>query len=277
MSNLGKRLLTAVIVIPVLILFFWLGGLWFLGLVEVVILLGMMEFYGMLGAKGIKAQKVLGMVGGLGIGLGAYLGELFYMVLIFSVFLFLILGFQLFHRDIKVAISTVSGTILGMVYVGWLVSHIILLRNWEGRTGRVDLGLFFVILVIAVTFLSDAGAFFIGRKWGRHKMSPEISPKKSWEGAVGAVVFGVVGGMICKIVFDQWIISTGLSFWHCGILGLILVISAIVGDVVESLFKRDAGVKDSGVIIPGHGGILDRLDSIVFTVPIAYYYLKIIF
>lgn len=243
-----------------------------------MIFLGMMEFYRMLEAKGIKAQKVLGVIGGVGLGLGAYFGELVYMLLGFTFFSLLVLGFQLFHKDIKVAISTVSGTVLGMVYVGFFLSHIILLRNWEGRAGGVDLGLFLVILVIAITFLSDAGAFFIGRKWGMHKMSPIISPKKSWEGAVGAVVFGALGGMICKIVFDKWIIEngTGLGFWHCGILGLVLVISAIVGDVVESLFKRDAGVKDSGVIIPGHGGILDRLDSIVFTVPITYYYLKII-
>ncbi len=276
MTNLQKRLLTAGIVIPVLILFFWLGGIWFLLLVELVIFLGMGEFYRMAEARQLFAQRVAGTIFALVLGLISFWGKPEYLLLSLVGFILLVCSFQLFYQELRLALITTGTTLLGVLYVGLLLSHIVLLRNWEGRAGRTDLGLFFIILVIAVTFLSDAGAFFVGRKWGKHQLSPKISPKKSWEGALGAIVFGTLGAVLAKLIFDRWILATSLEWRHCFILGPVLVVSAILGDLVESLFKRDAGIKDSGTIIPGHGGILDRLDSIVFTVPVAYYYLKFI-
>ena len=276
MTNLQQRLTTAGVVIPVLLVFFWLGGYWFFGVVELVILLGMFEFFNMLAAKGIPAQKILGTIGALCLGACAFFGRTDLMLATMVMFSLAILAAQLSGKDLKTAIYASSGAILGIVYVSFFLSHIMLLRNWEGRNGRVDLGLFFIVLVIAVTFLNDAGAFFIGRKWGTHKMSPVISPKKSWEGVGGAIIFGTGGAALPKAVFDKWILPTNLAWHHCLVLGALLVGAAIVGDLVESLFKRDSGIKDSGAIVPGHGGILDRLDSIVFTVPVCYYYLKFI-
>ncbi len=279
MTNLQKRLLTAGIAIPILVLFFWLGGIWFLALVELVIFLGMGEFYRMVQARQLFSQRVAGTVFALLLGVCAYLGEPIYILSALVIFSLLIFSIQLSYQDLRLALITCASTILGVIYVGLLLSHIILLRNWEGRSGGTDLGLFFIIYVIAITFLSDAGAFFVGRKFGKHQMTPRISPKKSWEGAFGAVLFGVAGAILCKLIFDRWIPSAStesFKWLHCIVLAPILVVSAILGDLVESLFKRDAGIKDSGTIIPGHGGILDRLDSIVFTVPVAYYYLKLI-
>ena len=276
MTNLQQRLLTAGLVIPVLLVFFWLGGIYFLVLLEIVILLGMLEFCKMVEAKGIPAMRILATAGALLLGICAFFSKLELILLVVTIFSLAILAAQLFGKDLKTAITGSSASILGMIYVGLLLSHLVLLRNWESTRGRTDLGLFFIVLVIAVTFLNDAGAFFIGRKWGTHKMTPVISPKKSWEGVGGAIVFGVAGAAACKAVFDKWIVQTGLAWHHCLILGAILVAAAVLGDLVESLFKRDAGIKDSGTIIPGHGGILDRLDSIVFTVPVCFYYLKFI-
>jgi len=277
MTDTQKRFATAGVVIPILLVFFWLGGLWFFGLAEVVILIGMLEFYRMVEAKGLKAQKILGTVFALLLGILFYLKVDEFLVLFTMVLLILlVLARQLFVKDIPGTLTTTGLTVFGVFYVGFLLSHIILLRNWSGREGRVDLGFFFIVLVIAITFLSDAGGFLIGRKWGKHKMTPGISPKKSWEGAGGSVVFGVAGAILTKMVFDQWILVSKIPFFHCAVLGILLVIAAMIGDVVESLFKRDAGIKDSGTIVPGHGGLLDRLDSIVFTVPVCYYYLKLI-
>jgi len=276
MSNLEQRLLTAVIVIPILLFLFWLGGLWVFFLIELVILLGMIEFSRMLQAKEIPVQRELSTAAALLLGVCAYFGKFDLMVLTLTLSAIVILAAQLSGKNLKKAIYATSGSMLGVIYVGLLMSHAILLRNWEGRAGRVDAGLFFIIFLIAVTFLNDAGAFFIGRKWGTHKMTPVISPKKSWEGVGGAFVFGVAGAVAVKLIFDRWIIDVGLPWAHCIILGAVLVGVAILGDLVESLFKRDAGIKDAGAIVPGHGGLLDRLDALVFTLPVCFYYLKFI-
>jgi phosphatidate cytidylyltransferase len=277
MTDTQKRFATAGVVIPILLVFFWLGGWWFFGLLEFVVLIGMTEFYRMAGAKGIKTQKIIGTIFGLALpALFFFEVDPFIILLALVLLILIVLGRQLFQDQIPGALNSVALTILGVLYVSFLLSHLLLLRNFVGRQGRVDLGLFFIVLVIAITFLSDAGGFLIGRTWGKHKMSPKVSPKKSWEGAGGSVVFGIGGAIGTKLVFDKWILATNLPLHHAAILGLILVIAAMFGDVVESLFKRDAGIKDSGTIVPGHGGILDRLDSIVFTVPICYYYLRLI-
>ena len=276
MSNLQQRLLTAGIVIPILLVLFYLGGLWFLGLAEVVILIGMLEFCRMVKAKGFPAHTILGTIAALSLGVAAYFTRLDLIVMILTLAGLAILAAQLSSKDLKTAIISTSATMMGVIYVGFFLCHIVLLRNWDGTKGRVDIGLFLIVLTIAITFLNDAGAFFIGRKWGKHKMTPVISPKKSWEGVGGAIVFGIAGSALTKLVFDKWILTTNLAWSHCIILGALLVCAAIVGDLVESLFKRDAGIKDSGTIVPGHGGILDRLDSIVFTVPVCYYYIKFI-
>jgi phosphatidate cytidylyltransferase len=275
MSNLSKRLLTAAIVIPVLILLFYLGGLWFFALIEIVIYIGVAEYYRMIETKGLLPQRWVGTIAALGLGLIAFFGTDLYTALFMTVAVLAILSFQLTRLDIQSAITGSAATVTGVVYVGWLLSHAILLRNWPLEPGSPDLGFFFVILVIATTFLADAGAFFAGRYLGRHKLWPRISPGKTWEGAAGGVVVGTLGTVATKLVFDAWIFETGMPVIHCLILGVILCVVSIFGDLTESMLKRDAGIKDSGTIVPGHGGILDRLDSLLFTIPTTYYYLKI--
>jgi len=274
LSNLQQRLLTAAIVVPILVLLFWLGGLWFLALVLVVIFLGMSEFYRMIEAKGLLPQRWVGTIAALGLGLIAFFGNPSLAALFFTATILACLAFQLTRLDLASAITGSAATLMGVVYVGWLLSHFILMRNWPMPEPGVDLGFFLVILTIATTFLADAGAYFAGRAWGRHKLIPRISPGKTWEGAAGGVVVGSAGLLLTKLVFDHWIFATHFPFYHAFILGPLLVVVSIFGDLAESMLKRDAGVKDSGVIVPGHGGILDRLDSILFTVPTAYYYLQ---
>jgi phosphatidate cytidylyltransferase len=275
LSNLQQRLLTAAVAVPLLILLFWAGGLWFLALVLFVILVGMSEFYHLVEAKGLRPQRVIGTVAALGLGLNAFYGNPNYAALILTAAVLACLAFQLFRLDLATAITGSATTIMGVIYVGWLLSHFVLLRNWPDPSGGHDFGFFLVILVIATTFLADAGAYFAGSALGKHKLWPRISPSKTWEGAVGGVVVGSLGLLATKLVFDRWIFPTGFPWYHALILGPLLVVVSIFGDLAESMLKRDAGIKDSGTIVPGHGGILDRLDSILFVVPTAYYYLLV--
>ena len=273
LSNLQQRLLTAAVAVPLLILIFWAGGLWFLALVLFVIFVGMSEFYHLIQAKGLQPQWVIGILAALGLGLNAFYGHPSSAALILTATMLACLAFQLFRLDLTTAITGSATTILGVIYVGWLLSHFVLLRNWRDPVGQHDFGFFLVILVIATTFLADAGAYFTGRSLGRHKLWPRISPSKTWEGAAGGVVVGSLGLLATKLVFDRWIFPTFFPWYHALILGPLLVVVSIFGDLAESMLKRDAGIKDSGTIVPGHGGILDRLDSILFVVPTAYYYL----
>jgi len=153
-------------------------------------------------------------------------------------------------------------TIAGILYIGWLLSYLVSLRG-------LDDGRNWVLFALLTTFSSDTAAFFIGRALGRHRLAPQISPRKTWEGAIG----GVIAAIIVSLLF---IIPTPLilpiNFWQAMLLGLLVSIFGQLGDLVESLFKRNMGVKDSGTGVPGHGGFLDRLDSVVFAGVVVYYY-----
>lgn len=277
MSNLAKRLLSAAVVVPILLYLFWRGGWLFVVLIELAILLGMNEYYRMVETRGLSPKKLVGIAAALLIGLIALTGRVDYMALFLSLVVLVVMIDQLASRDLSAVITGSAVTLFGVIYIGWMLSHALLLRFPTDPPAGVDLGLFFVILAIAGTFLADAGAFFVGRAFGRHKLAPFISPGKTWEGAIGGVVGGTLGIVGTKLVFDWFIFPTpgsGMPLYHCLILGLILVPATIGGDLFESMLKRDAGIKDSGALIPGHGGIMDRLDSILFALPVTYYYLR---
>ncbi len=150
-------------------------------------------------------------------------------------------------------------TSLGLLYAAWLPAHAILLRNEDDGKG-------WLFIAVFATFAVDIAAYLGGRAFGRHKLAPTISPGKTMEGAV----FGFIGGVLAA-----WLISIPFDFLPTGealIAGAVIGVVSQLGDLAESMIKRSVGVKDTGVIIPGHGGILDRLDSLVFTIPVIYYF-----
>jgi phosphatidate cytidylyltransferase len=172
-------------------------------------------------------------------------------------------------------LANIGVSVLGVLYVGGLFSYLIFLRSIPGTIHlpvpfvtlpEMMRGAWIVLYVFAVTFSTDTGAYLIGRKWGKTLLAPEVSPAKTREGAIG----GVVVGTLMSVAFGSWI---GLPVLHCLVLGLVLSAVGQVGDLCESALKRDVGVKDFGSFLPGHGGILDRCDSVLFTAPVAYYYL----
>lgn len=167
-------------------------------------------------------------------------------------------------------IANAATTILGFL-IAWLPCHICLIRQMGEDVSLFGItfkqGLYFLIFIFFVILLTDIAAYFFGTRFGKHKLSPVISPKKSLEGAIAGGVCAIIAGLVIgKLI--------GLSVYHSFVLALITTIMAQLGDLSESLIKRDAGVKDSGHSLPGHGGFLDRADSYLFSVPVAYYYIK---
>ncbi len=165
------------------------------------------------------------------------------------------------------AMTAISMTLLGLMYVPWLLNFIQKINFFPGVDGR-----FYVLYFIVVTKFSDVGAYCTGSLIGRHKMIPRISPGKTWEGFAGAVVISTACSLgLAALLGDR---LAGMTPFHAVVLGVILSVSAVVGDLIESLFKREAGVKDSGQFFPGIGGILDLLDSLLFNAPLMYLYLR---
>jgi phosphatidate cytidylyltransferase len=164
----------------------------------------------------------------------------------------------------------VATTILGVIYVGFLSSHIVLLRELPLQTGNAyATGSSFVFLAFVVTWASDTGAYFVGTLLGRHPLLPRISRNKTREGAVGGVLFAILGALVARYTFAPY-----MDLWQAVLLGILGSVVGMAGDLVESMLKRDVDVKDASETIPGHGGVLDRFDSLLFTAPLIYYILK---
>jgi phosphatidate cytidylyltransferase len=169
----------------------------------------------------------------------------------------------IFRRE--VALESWAWTLAGILYAGWMLSHYVMLR-------QLDHGRELVIMAVFTTFACDTAAYFVGRAWGRHRMTPTVSPNKTWEGAAGGFAGAVAAAAaLCYLLnLGDW--SLPLGYLEAVGLGCLVGVGAQIGDLAESLFKRRAGVKDSGHLLPGHGGLLDRIDSLVFTGVIVYYF-----
>jgi len=174
---------------------------------------------------------------------------------------------QFVSRSNTAGMVAISTTLFGLMYVPWLLNFIQKINFFPHVQGH-----YYLLYFLLITKLSDTGAYAIGSLIGRHKMIPRISPGKTWEGFVGALVFSTLASLLFVHFFGSRM--AGMNWQHAIILGIILGIGAVVGDLIESLFKREAGVKDSGKFFPGIGGILDLLDSLLFNAPIMYVCLR---
>jgi phosphatidate cytidylyltransferase len=270
-QQLTKRLLTASVGVPAAIVCSLIGGIPFLLAVFGVIGFGLFEFYRMMEAKGIKPYKTVGIVSGLVVAWFVYDVGGFYSSMYITAVLLLVMVLELFRRDGELAVFHIATTFFGVFYVGWLGSHIILLRNLGEASPWGDQGGFFVILAFALAWGADTGAYFVGNAIGKRKLLPRVSPAKSVEGALGGVLFSLADAFICK-----WTFADFIPAWHAAVLGLVAPAMATLGDLVESLMKRDVKVKDTSRALPGHGGMLDRFDSVLFVAPFVYYYLRFV-
>lgn len=259
----------------------WQGGYWFLALVATVAGLSSWEIYNLLELKGQLPKRELGVAGCVGVVIASYFlaPELLFTLLTFS--LIAIFVAQLTSKQVQGAIDVIMMTFFGIIYIGWLSAHAIMLRKLSlelmGKYGfdkvfalaNIDFGTFAVYLVVATTVLADTGAYFGGMFLGRRKLAPSISPGKTIEGTLIGLSSGVLTAVIVKIIFQA-----GGAILHYAIFGLIISVMGLLGDLAESVMKRDVEIKDSGFLIPGHGGVLDRMDSLLFSVPVSYYLIK---
>lgn len=268
---LKTRILSTLVAVPILAWLIWYGSWPFLILIIAGILLGLFELYNMPRVKGLRILRITAMICGVVLALCAWQGNIYYLNTLLTASILLLLAMQLFGKRPLETITNLSYTILGLVYVGWLLSHQLLLR-------KVLFGREYILLLFWITWFSDTGAYALGTTLGRHKLIPRVSPNKSIEGAIGGLIFSVASGLVAYFLLEEspflekWLSSPGLSLVHYLILGLILGIVSQFGDLCESLLKRGAEIKDAGGIIPGHGGLLDVMDSLLFTSPVMYYY-----
>ena len=174
---------------------------------------------------------------------------------------------QFVSKSNTAGILAISTTLFGLMYVPWLLNFIQKINFFQNVDGH-----FYLLYFVVITKFSDTGAYAVGSLIGRHKMIPRISPGKTWEGFFGAIAVSTTASLLfVHLAQDK---MPAMNWKHAVILGVVLSITAVIGDLIESLFKREAGVKDSGAFFPGIGGILDLLDSLLFNAPIMYLYLR---
>jgi len=243
---------------------------------------GLAEFYGLVEKEGMVCFKAWGIFGGVLLMVGTFyhfqgkLGEHgtparvndFEMVFLI-LFVLGLCARQFVSKSNTKGILAISTTLFGLMYVPWLLNFIQKIHFFPGLAGD---GKFYVLYFILVTKFSDSGAYIIGSLIGKHKMIPRISPGKTWEGFGGAIVVSTGASLLFARLAGEKL--RGMTGVHAVILGVVLSASAVIGDLIESIFKREAGVKDSGGFFPGIGGILDLLDSLLFNAPLMYLYLR---
>ena len=270
--KLRLRLLSAILFLPLLVLAARAGRLWFAGLVTIEVVLGILEFYRMMADRGLRPSWRLGTAAAFVLCVLVYSGSSSQTNLLFTAGLLLVLCSELLRSEGERGIEPMAVTLFGVLYVGWLSVHLIYLRELPRLLGQnYAAGGSYVLLAFWLTWTCDTAAYGFGLWFGRRRLLPEVSPKKSVEGSLGGLLTTLLAAHVARFWFAPY-----LSPLHATVLGVAVGVFAQVGDLVESLLKRVTGQKDSSGVIPGHGGVLDRFDSLYFTAPLTYYYLKMV-
>jgi phosphatidate cytidylyltransferase len=294
-----KRVLTAVVLVPLVLLVVFRAPLWLFSVVIAgVVVLALHEYLGIAKAAGLKPFKLLTYALALlpfvllwtkwPSQIAAHKLSFDFIFLPYWLYIFMaaaiVYGVPLvLRKDLLAGLGSCGASLLGLVYVGVSLSLLVCLRanEWEGVL---------VVFVLFSVWAGDIAAYYVGRSIGRHKLAPIVSPNKSWEGAIASIIASVVTAILV-LHFHFEIAGAFKSYWtqsgvnwtfyfpvqrglfgHAIILGILTNVAAQFGDLFESALKRGAGVKDSGTLLPGHGGILDRIDALLFAIPMVWYY-----
>ena len=253
---LRNRLLVAAVGLPIGMAAVILGGYFILGLAVILTVIGLHEYYTIL--RPYRPNLLVGYLAGLGCVAGAFFLQTEGLLVALAALMLLTFFWSLFGELGAHLVGRMAMTAFGVIWIGVGFSYVVLLRHLKH-------GMALTILVLACVMLSDTFAYFVGRAIGKHKLAPQISPGKTIEGAVGGLVGAVVAALVVRI-YSDWMPTR-----YAIILGLVIGLVSQWGDLFESTFKRDFRVKDSGHLLPGHGGILDRFDSLLFAGFVAYW------
>jgi phosphatidate cytidylyltransferase len=268
-SKLSSRVIVSIIGIPLIIIVCLLGKIYFLILPLGIGLISFYELAKMTRNKHIYVNLTVGWLIIFIIIINEYNPFIPVKELILLLIIVLLL-FELF-RNKESAISNLGTTLLGIFYIGFFSAALVDLREFYNDSAFTYYqGGYLVISILVAIWVCDSAAYFLGTALGKHKLMPRISPNKTWEGAIAGFIFSVVTFIAAKDLFLEF-----LEWRDIIAIGIIIGILGQCGDLIESMIKRDSRVKDSSSIIPGHGGILDRFDSLLFTAPAVYLYLKL--
>ncbi|MCX7943906.1 MAG: phosphatidate cytidylyltransferase [Deltaproteobacteria bacterium] len=265
MGNLVKRIISALVLLPPVVFVIFKGGCYINVLVGLVVVLCSIEYFKMLGF--VRTSLIISVFLTLLGYIGLIIFPLEYVVFVLIVVLTLAGIYVLLSiREIKGSSVRLSYLFSGIIYLGFFPAFIPLIRNYSAKEG-----FYYLLMFLAVIWLSDTFAYFVGRSLGRHKLYEKVSPNKTIEGSIGGIVGGLVGVCIVSLLFSK---SPSMKLFI--FVGVVVNIVGQLGDLFESMFKRDVGIKDSGSLIPGHGGMLDRVDAIIFAAPTMYLLLRFV-
>jgi phosphatidate cytidylyltransferase len=265
--ELGKRTLTAFVLLSLLyaVIRFAPTVVFFL-LLQLIIIAALAEFYALAAKKGLYPRKALGMLFALALSAPFYFKGVGLDVVLFACLLAACAYFVAHIGTLeKLAVfpQSFAITFLGPLYLSFTLNYLYRIR--------VEMGGAALFFLFSVIFLGDTGAFFVGKPFGRHKMTPIASPNKSWEGSAAGIVAGCLGALAARAIFLPDVV-----LWKAILCAVLVHAAAQVSDPLESLFKRAVGVKDSSNALPGHGGFLDRIDSLILAAPLFYYIAKVL-
>jgi len=257
-SPFWSRIVVALVLLPIVFWIVYLGGWWLFGLALAGGLIALHELYTM--ARSLRPLVLAGLVGIVLTLLGAQLGGPVWMLGGLAATLLLsFLVFGISDARPTSLVAAIGTTVLGVAWVGGGLSLLVLVRDIPGE-GRLA-----IVTVLLAVFADDTAAYFVGRLMGRHKLAPAISPGKSWEGFVAGAVAAIA--VVFFALYDQGFLTN----WEAIGLGAAIAVASVIGDLFESAVKRDLGFKDSGSMLAGHGGVLDRVDSLLFAGPTSLY------
>ena len=261
---LAKRLQIVIALIPIVVGLIAAGGWWFAGLATLLVGIAAWEYWHIFSQGGYAPSLPLLVIGATSLVLirhqfGFVGSDVFLTVFLFAAVMYHVIALERGHQR---AACDFAITVAGTVYLGWTAAYFVSLRNLPD-------GLWWIMTVLPASWFADSGAYLIGSHFGKHKFAPLISPKKTWEGYFGGIIISIVATMLLSQLWHlQFPMLTALEG---GVLALCVATLSPMGDLGVSLIKRQFGVKDSGKLLPGHGGAMDRLDSLLWAVPIGYY------
>jgi len=259
------RVLTSLVLVPVVLVLILFEPMRpaFSIVIACFAAVGLYEYYAIVRQRKIQPETIVGMVFGTLVALSGHTGNPMLVGLLLFVAITVAGMFHMFRPTTTVESTGVS--IFGIVYVGWLFAHVTLLR------AEPEIGAGLAVLLLVTVALTDAGAYVCGKLLGRHKLAPTLSPKKTWEGSIGGGLLSIGGASLLFVLSAHYAKLPDWSLPHYMLTAACMSGISQLGDLMESAMKRSAGIKDSGVLFPGHGGVLDRCDGYLFAAPLLYY------